>query len=210
MTNGSVTQVCSLDGCSRPRIGRGYCGKHYQRWRKYGDPMKTQICRSDDEDFEARFWEQANPTADVTKCWLWGGAINESGYGKMCLKRPYSYLQGVGRTVMTHRLAYAMYYKNDPGELVVRHRCDTPQCINPHHLILGTVADNNADKKQRGGYFKGGHLKRVYLDENQVRTVRRRVEAGDSRRKIAREMSTSHKVISNIATGKTRRCVLDE
>ena len=28
--------ACAL--CGKPVKGHGYCGKHYQRWKKYGDP----------------------------------------------------------------------------------------------------------------------------------------------------------------------------
>ncbi len=30
--------TCSIEGCSRPHYGLGWCNKHYQRWRKHGDP----------------------------------------------------------------------------------------------------------------------------------------------------------------------------
>lgn len=30
---------CSIDGCTNKRLARDYCGKHWQRWRKHGDPM---------------------------------------------------------------------------------------------------------------------------------------------------------------------------
>ena len=30
--------VCSLDGCERPVETRGWCGPHYKRWWKHGDP----------------------------------------------------------------------------------------------------------------------------------------------------------------------------
>ncbi|ACP44084.1 hypothetical protein VPP93_gp13 [Vibrio phage VP93] len=34
--------------------------------------------------------------------------------------------------------------------VVVRHTCDNPRCINPDHLIGGTIADNNRDRAERG------------------------------------------------------------
>ena len=30
---------CSIDGCDAPARGRGWCQKHWKRWRKYGDPL---------------------------------------------------------------------------------------------------------------------------------------------------------------------------
>lgn len=30
---------CSIDGCDSPVHGHGWCGKHWKRWSKYGDPL---------------------------------------------------------------------------------------------------------------------------------------------------------------------------
>ena len=31
---------CSVDDCDNRAVSRGFCDKHYRRWRKYGDPEK--------------------------------------------------------------------------------------------------------------------------------------------------------------------------
>jgi hypothetical protein len=33
-----VIRTCSVDGCEKGHIARGYCSRHYQLWRRYGDP----------------------------------------------------------------------------------------------------------------------------------------------------------------------------
>jgi len=30
--------ACSVDGCVRQAEARGWCGRHYRRWRLHGDP----------------------------------------------------------------------------------------------------------------------------------------------------------------------------
>ena len=32
---------CSIDGCQTRAYARGWCSKHYTRWRNHGDPMHT-------------------------------------------------------------------------------------------------------------------------------------------------------------------------
>jgi len=34
--------TCSIDGCTSPALARGWCTKHYTRWRTHGDPEYTK------------------------------------------------------------------------------------------------------------------------------------------------------------------------
>jgi len=82
-------------------------------------------------------------------CWLWTGAKQASGHGVFRW----------GRLVMAHRYAYQAYLGSIPKGMVVRHKCDVAACVNPDHLELGTVADNNQDMMERGRYVNAMRLK---------------------------------------------------
>ena len=54
------------------------------------------------------------------------------------------------KTYIITRITYAIHYNADPGDLVVCHTCDHPNCINPLHLYLGTQGDNLKDRARKG------------------------------------------------------------
>lgn len=46
-------RTCSIEGCDKPCKGRGWCGMHWQRWRRHGDPLWVEppkICGIPDCD----------------------------------------------------------------------------------------------------------------------------------------------------------------
>lgn len=82
---------------------------------------------------------------------LWDGPVNNHGYGR------FEFYRGGRRLrVLAHRLAYKMATGEDPGELVVRHQCDTPACCTPDCFLLGTQADNVQDAIERGRWNSSG------------------------------------------------------
>lgn len=36
-------KTCTLDGCDRPLLAKGYCQAHYKRWREKGDPGSPAV-----------------------------------------------------------------------------------------------------------------------------------------------------------------------
>src|SRR5687767_4720826 len=85
-----------------------------------------------------RFWEKVRKTDG---CWLWTASRNAKGYGQIMYQR---------RPIHAHRVSWQLANGPIPDGLCVLHRCDNPQCVNPGHLFLGTIVDNNRDMFAKG------------------------------------------------------------
>ncbi|MCL6324025.1 HNH endonuclease [Pectobacterium polaris] len=88
----------------------------------------------------------------VDECIDHGRVGNADGY--LATNRK---IDGVLRSCYLHRLVYCQSQGltlEDINGLVVRHKCDNPRCVNPNHLEIGTVRDNNIDCVLRGRHPK--------------------------------------------------------
>lgn len=72
-------------------------------------------------------------------CWLFAGC--EDRYPEITFN---------GKRYLAHRVAYeASINELIRPNLVVRHKCDRPRCVNPAHLESGTALDNFNDTQKR-------------------------------------------------------------
>lgn len=154
------------------------------------------------QDEEERFWKYVNKTET---CWLWTGGMT---------KRYGSFNSTCGQ--YAHRWSYFRHHPVSanriiPSSICVRHSCDTPACVNPEHLSLGSHADNMRDMKQRkrGAGFntgkRGEDTINHKLTEAQVREIKKELEEykrGDETR-IALKYKVSRGCIKSIREGKT-------
>ncbi len=94
------------------------------------------------------FWAKVNKTDG---CWLWTRAKGTGGYGNFWNDGAYR---------KAHRVAWAISNGPIPAGMDVCHRCDTPACVRPDHLFLGTAKDNMADcrSKKRHAAMPRGDL----------------------------------------------------
>lgn len=119
--------------------------------------------------FEKRFWEKV-AIAHPDVCWPWLASTCRQNYGQVVLPRDGS---DQFKAIAT-RVSYFLHYGIDPGELLVRHKCDNTICCNPHHLELGTHEENMQDKIDRDRNPRGdghAHAKLTYVDVRKIRTL---------------------------------------
>ncbi len=140
-----------------------------------------------------RFW--AKVEVDASGCWIWTGASQAPGYGKIRID---------GRSLFAHRVVFEMTHGRAPGE-VVMHACDVPSCVNPAHLREGTHGDNVRDcvAKGRARHARGEQAGGARLRSDDVRAIRVALRLGNSLRKIAAWYGVGHTTIANIKHGAT-------
>lgn len=114
---------------------------------------------------EQRFWSRVRKGPG---CWNWQGSV-VNGYGRFFLG---SRLLGNRREMKTHRYSYELAKGKIPPEMLVRHSCDNPRCVNPDHLLLGTQQDNMTDKVQRGRQSRGERHGNAILSDEAVKEIR--------------------------------------
>lgn len=171
---------------------------------------------------EKRFWRYVNKTEF---CWLWTGAINGSN--------SYGYLWDGTRGLRAHRYSYEIHKGEIPEGMLVCHTCDTPLCVNPAHLFLGTVKTNAEDMVAKGRQCRGDNQwqrkypeRRKFGDENisrkrpevlkrgvdnpnavlnpeKVRLIRRLASENISQDMIAIQVGCQQTTVSNVLLGRT-------
>lgn len=128
-------EPCIIDGCEKPgNGGRDWCSMHWKRWRTTGDPLviKPHFSRP----IEDRLWARL---VESDGCWLWPGAANAEGYGRIWFNDRLDY---------THRVAYKLMVGEIPDGLDLDHRCRRTACCNPAHLEPVTRAVNLARARE--------------------------------------------------------------
>lgn len=159
---------------------------------------------SDIERFESKVAKQANG------CWLWMGA-DSTGYGAFRFR---------GSVWRAHRAALVLYRgveMRSPEEKVDRsddilvcHSCDTSNCVNPDHLILGDAAFNMRDMAAKGRGSNGQRYKGLQnhngkLSNNQVQEIRRQFANGARQIDLARKFGVSKAHIWKLVHNKARQ-----
>lgn len=73
----ATVSICSIPDCGKPVIAKGFCGKHYQRMNKYGDPLYTAVTPKGDVGV---FFHEIVIPYEGKECLFWPYARDSNGY----------------------------------------------------------------------------------------------------------------------------------
>lgn len=143
---------------------------------------------------EADFWNSVDIKGE-NECWLWKKSLAiRGGYGQYGWK---------GKIVKSHRLAWELTYDVVPADLYVCHSCDTPACVNPNHLFLGTAKDNNLDCVLKG------RQRRLKLTRSDVIDVRRLYFDGIGSTELGKRYGVIRHTIVAVALKRSYRHIIE-
>ena len=99
------------------------------------------------DSVKERFWAKVD-VRGLDECWEWQGCRDPKGYGRIGF-----FIDRKHKVYVTSR--FSLMLKAGfipPPNIVTRHKCDNPPCVNPNHLEWGTIKDNARDASDRGRF----------------------------------------------------------
>jgi hypothetical protein len=172
--------VCSVDGCCGQVASLGFCGKHYQRFKKRGTTADylgchaiKRVCSVDGcgggveakglcEKHYVRLkthgsHDENNRTHAPVEVRFWRYVEKTDSCwvwtGGSKNQKGYGQIGSGGKGakhILAHRLSYEIHKGKIPDGMVVMHSCDNPSCVNPDHLSIGTQSQNILEAFSKG------------------------------------------------------------
>ncbi len=159
-----------------------------------GFPIRFVIGHNRHVSMIDRFWNKFERTDD---CWNWTGSKLSNGYGVI-----HASGRG-GQMFYAHRLSWGLHNGIIPAKMFVCHKCDNRSCVNPDHLFLGSVYDNNQDTINKRRHAFGTKNGQAKLNHEKVREIRERYAAGTAKSELAMAFNVDPATINSLIRGKT-------
>ena len=183
---------CKAEECKRLARSAGYCGMHYQRWQKYGDPLYTELGQDfTGENLPGERWvpvpvphlEDRYAVSSLmrikslprdTATGRRGGIflspyVRDDGYGQVILYGPGG--KPDAHQFLVHELVALAFIGPRPAGKHIRHLDGDPGNSVPGNLAYDWPSVNMLDVKRHGrGFGAKTHCPKMHLyDEENTR-----------------------------------------
>lgn len=178
-------KTCSISRCESISIARGWCSKHYQRWKTHGDPeyeKPDKLCTIPNCGEKHR--SRGYCSKHLTRWYVHGDPLKSRPYYKEsaesfaartewqgdCLiwsgekdGNDYGVLTYKSKKVPAHRYAWEREHGEIPDGMLVDHKdhCNT-LCVNVKHLRLATHQENIQNRSGATKNNKSSRIRNVY------------------------------------------------
>ena len=107
---------------------------------------------------EKLFWEKVDQSNGIDSCWIWKagrtGQKNKlaESEGKLSQYGTF-HIRDSNRKqhqMVAHKVMFLLFNEEIQDGMIVMHSCDTPACVNPFHLSVGTRRENVMDSIAKG------------------------------------------------------------
>ena len=165
-----MDNICSIEECSNKIAARGWCWKHYARWKRHGDPLgkyqpppcsvegceRLATARGWCDRHYARFIRLGDPVAGSTYFTdVEERFAEQTEWRGDCLiwtgattQHGYGYMSVDGKSLGVHRYVWEKHYGPIPDGLEVDHEvCHNRACCNKDHLRLAEPYQNRSHRR---------------------------------------------------------------
>lgn len=228
----AASRLCAVEGCGKPAERRDWCGTHYARFRRLGDPLgqtprksdahcsvkgcgKPYLARGFCIVHYARWKKHGDPNGGGRR------GFSEPFYQDVvlhhdsdeCLFWPfargkdgrYAAMRHEGVPILVHR-RLCEEVNGPPPTLKheAAHSCGNGHlaCVAKRHLSWKTHVENMADKLVHGTHNRGARNGLVKLTETDVRRIRA-LKGYISMKVIGTMFGVSQNTVSQIYSGKS-------
>lgn len=189
----AISRICSIPDCGNAgKLRRGWCNRHWLRWKRHGDPLAGRTFEGDPLNW---IREIAIPF-EGDECLEWPFTENGAGYGQ---------IKHDGRRWIASRLVCHLTHGEPPNiDDEARHSCGNGHlgCVNPRHLSWGTRRENMQDMVAHGKSLRGENSRAAKLTEERVRAIRERART-QTQRSLAIEFGVTEATVSEIVLRQT-------
>lgn len=221
--------ICAVDVCGKNAAKGSYCTKHYQRWRRHGDPLivwrpkeKCSIdgcgkkhlaqgyCKNHYWSFKTYGDATVRKIARTEDIEAFVESLSQQESDD-CIAWPFGKLPngyGSARVGRKSTSASRMVCEKVCGlapskDHQAAHSCGKGHegCVNPRHLRWRTPLENTLEKNDHGTMLRGAKAPGAKLSEANILEIRGRLNRGDKVTHIAKDFSVWPACISRIKNG---------